>query len=200
MKSTTRHRHRECPYVHARETYSLRLSLAYAGKLVTIGIMGKRGTPRTPTAILKLRGSDLVAGRSNEPDALAGNLELLESVSASDEATRIFKRLATSLKAMRVLGSQDATALSILAATLAKGENAARQVSESGGDVIDSPHGKIVNPWSKIRDAALESSFKMLKEFGLTPATRSNVEAMKGKADKVSEMFNFSRIAYCGEV
>ena len=162
--------------------------------------MGKRGTPRTPTAILKLRGSDLVSSRANEPDALAGNLELLESVSVSDEATRIFKRLAKSLQAMRVLGSQDATALSILASTLAKGENAARQVFESGGDVIDSPHGKIVNPWSKIRDAALESSFKMLKEFGLTPATRSNVEAMKGKADKVSEMFNFSRKAYCGEV
>ncbi len=159
--------------------------------------MGKRGTPRTPTAILKLRGSDLVSSRANEPDALAGDLEALESVSSSDEATRIFKRLAKSLQAMRVLGSQDATALSILASTLAKGENAARQVFESGGDVIDSPHGKIVNPWSKIRDSALESSFKMLKEFGLTPATRSNVEAMKGKADKVSEMFNFSRIAYC---
>ena len=104
--------------------------------------MGKRGTPRTPTAILKLRGSDLVSSRANEPDALAGDLEALESVSSSDEATRIFKRLAKNLQAMRVLGSQDATALSILASTLAKGENAARQVFESGGDVIDSPHGK----------------------------------------------------------
>ena len=154
--------------------------------------MGKRGTPRTPTAILKLRGSDLVSSRANEPDALAGDLEALESVSSSDEATRIFKRLAKSLQAMRVLGSQDATALSILASTLAKGENAARQVFESGGDVIDSPHGKIVNPWSKIRDAALESSFKMLKEFGLTPATRSNVEA-KGAEFDALKFFDFGR-------
>lgn len=138
--------------------------------------MGKRGTPRTPTAILKLRGSDLVAGRANEPAALSGDLKVLDSVSSNAEATRIFKRLAESLQAMGVLGSQDSTALSILASTIAKGENAANQALATGGDVIESPHGQIVNPWSKIRDSTLDAAFKMLKDFGLTPAARSLVQ------------------------
>jgi len=143
--------------------------------------MGKRGTPRTPTAILKLRGSDLVAGRANEPAALSGDLKVLDSVSSNAEATRIFKRLAESLQAMGVLGSQDSTALSILASTIAKGENAANQALATGGDVIESPHGQIVNPWSKIRDSTLDAAFKMLKDFGLTPAARSLVQT-KGKS------------------
>ena len=70
----------------------------------------------------------------------------------------------------------DRYALGMWCASTARWQLSERMIRETGGPVIKSAEGNLVqNPWLWTANAAWEQMRKMFGEFGLTPAERSRL-------------------------
>jgi P27 family predicted phage terminase small subunit len=129
------------------------------------------GRKPTPTAILRLRGSELAAKRADEPSGSNGPPLLLPFVASNERARWYFDRLIEDLRRLGVYAAEDYAAHNNWAALMAEAERADAEVQRDGL-VIETAQGKWQNPMKKVRDDARAEASKIGKEFGLTPASR----------------------------
>lgn len=144
-----------------------------------------KGRKKEPTAALERRGSKKVAERKDEPPVLDGLI--LPADLEGTLAAVIFDQYAEMLKRTRVISRTDSMALELLARTYQEYHELDIYLKTNGlvGEVIneDGSVSKAQRPEVKIRAENRATLIKLLREFGLTPATRPNLKA-EGKTEK----------------
>lgn len=133
----------------------------------------KRGPKPTPIATLKLRGAyredrhgsdvDIVAGQANAPDDLP------------EDAREMWQRLAPDLAANGLLKSADALAFEVLCREAARWNRLEQQVVETGGPIIMVGGVPKTNPALREAQKARDAFMIIVREFGMTPSARRNV-------------------------
>ena len=135
--------------------------------------MGRRGPRPTPTAILKLRGSRR-AGRLGAVEPPPSRPRRPSSLSPG--AARAWNQIVPGLAAVGILAAVDATALVLLCESIALWQTATAEMNRIG--LIINADGRIRrNPYLLIASRAGDQMAKMLAEFGMTPSSRSRVQA-----------------------
>lgn len=143
--------------------------------------------PPKPTALKLLEGN---AGKrqlpKHEPRLAVGAPECPEWVTGSARAH--WSDIAQQLKLMGVATSADKYALGLMVDALGD-YIAAKKTLEEQGDTFTSEKGYVgVHPCVAIRTNAWERILKALREFGLTPSSRTRVASMgEGKRDEFED-------------
>lgn len=148
--------------------------------------MGKRGPPKTPTVILKNRGSWRAKTRGGEPDF--GTVKTLRRPSwLRKDAAKHWKEIVPHLEAIPgLLSKVDRLAIGMLCDSLAIYIKASKDI-EKNGIVID---GR-TNPATTVQQKAWMRFARLIREFGLSPASRAGLDVKteeKSDAD-VSRFF-----------
>lgn len=152
--------------------------------------MGRTGRPPTPTAVLKLRGSEHAIGRGDEPEGTASaEPRMLPAVEADPVARRYFDQLVADLKTMRLYAGEDYLSHNHYALAAAEFE-AAQAMVTAGGLVVETRNGERgLNPAIKAREIAADKLAKFCREFGLSPASRVGLKAdAKPKTNALAEI------------
>ena len=148
--------------------------------------MGKRGPPPGPTALKILRGNpgkrplndqepQPESGLPRCPDALTG------------VARDTWNQFAGQLGSCGVGTQLDAAALQLLCEATARYSDAAAKAAQFGpvwitpGKKGEPPIGKI-SPYVRVMDREREFIARMMREFGMTPSSRSSVKVDKPRA------------------
>lgn len=148
--------------------------------------MGQRGPKPQPTALKILRGNPgkrTLNKREPEPDDTPPTCP-----SHLDEVARTeWDKLIPILSRMRVLTEADYITLAALCQTYSRWISAQTELNKSGtaGMLYKTQSGYIqVSPLLQIVNTCADQLTKLCREFGLTPSSRSNVQAReKPKAD-----------------
>ena len=148
--------------------------------------MGKRGPAKTPTPILKARGSWLAATRNGEPQPDNGEPPCPEWLAAA--ALDAWQYLAPKLEAMGVLTRIDGNALSRYCELWGRWQKAADFLREHG-DVYPAKdaEGRVTGfeQWPQVNIVAKLGGelHRLEQQFGLTPASRAglSISANHGK-------------------
>ena len=143
--------------------------------------MGKRGPPRTPTATLAMRGSDLAPGRQKtEPVPEAGYPRMPAGL--DPDCTVEWRRLREELEPMGVVTRCDGSALERIVWLRVRCREQRKEAEKyaatgymykCGASWQAIPVVATLNKWH-------EALAKLEQQFGLTPASRSNVVVDKG--------------------
>ena len=139
--------------------------------------MGRRGPQKTPTAILKLHGSRKAEGRKNEPKP--ANAIPRCPAWLTGEGRKEWRRICPQLKRMGVLTKIDRTALGAFCKAYSRWLKAEREL-EKIGELIKSPSGySIQNPWLAISNKSMKQMLEIMREFGMSPASRAGLHVEK---------------------
>lgn len=138
--------------------------------------MGARGPAPLPTAIQELRGNPgKRALNRNEPQPARVAPRIPELVKADERARKHWKRMVPLLLKMRVLSEADGVALGSLCLDLSVLEQAQSKLQQSGL-LIRTKSGMLhQNPLLQIISDAADRVSKGLREFGMTPSSRSRI-------------------------
>lgn len=144
--------------------------------------MGRRGPPRKPTALLEASGATKLnparyADRASEPKPELLEVDKGKSLRPSfltKYAAEYWDDLVKLLSDSRVLSTSDTVALVQLAEAWGEWRDAHKKVRVDGSK-IPSEYRR----WDKANDRLL----KTLREFGMTPASRSLVQAIPKPPD-----------------
>lgn len=141
--------------------------------------MGRRGPPRTPTALLKAAGSRLAARRAPlEPQPGRGVPTMPATLGAP--ARRIWQAIAPVLDTMGVLTTADGASLARYCQTLADWHQLNRVIQRSGFTFktkTTAGHPTVkTRPEVGIRKGLAADLAKLEAQFGLTPAARASLE------------------------
>jgi P27 family predicted phage terminase small subunit len=129
----------------------------------------------TPTAIRIAQGNP--SGRPlplNEPKAATGAPPM--PLDLSPAAQMVWQELVPVLLSMGTLTTSDGDALAALCVQKALYQEAVEHYTRNGL-VIQSSQGMKKNPAVTIADAALKQYRALLGEFGMTPASRTRIQA-----------------------
>lgn len=146
--------------------------------------MGKRGPARTPTNLLKVRGSWLAERREDAAD-IAPQLPPCPSW-VRPEAAKHWDEIGGMLYGMGLMGAPYTLALALLVEALADYIRRAEQC-ETTPEVTETEKGSFPHPIFGMKDKAWDRVLKAAQQFGLTPATISQVTADKAKEDDPRE-------------
>jgi P27 family predicted phage terminase small subunit len=141
--------------------------------------MGLRGAAPTPTALKELRGNP---GRrplpENEPTTDPLSITPSSAIENDEVAKEFWYAVGNMTKAMNVAQESDRMALEILAMSLAEVRRAYIQLEERGRTVVYSNGVEQVSPYFSIMHKMMSQAMSIMKEFGMTPASRTRVKAM----------------------
>lgn len=147
----------------------------------------KRGPKPIPTAELKLRGSRWANGRPDEPQAPP----LSELPPCPDfvgePGGEMWAELGPRLIARGVMTEWDLRAFAVACASWT------RYVVMSGNE---REAGVTMGPACRSLDSAFDKVLKMLREFGLTPSSRSQVKAVSESTDSQSAFEGLINLAH----
>lgn len=135
--------------------------------------MGKRGPKKTPTIILRKRGSWLANTRKDEPEMPAGVPECPSWLRG--EAKQEWDRVVTLLQGRGILTKADGGALVCLCMAWLRFVQAESVLSREGLVVTTITGGTKAHPCVAISSTAWSQYIKACSLFGLSPADRSNV-------------------------
>ena len=133
--------------------------------------MGKRGPARTPTVILDQRGSRLVKKRQGEPqfDERAVRPKYLSKLEVE-----VWNRVAPKLAKQKVLTGADVATLGRYCQLFISYLKAQAFITANGIS-YEGPSGRKEWPEARARIQLAQELLRIEREFGLTPASRSNV-------------------------
>ena len=137
------------------------------------------GRPRIPTVTLSARGSRHAKGR-REPQPLPGKPRAPPGL--SDTARRAFRYYSRLLETTRVIQKIDAAAMELLACTYATWRECEDVIAREGMTYVAESGLIKKHPAVAIRAEAAAQLTRLLQQFGLTPASRSNVSPATGPA------------------
>lgn len=138
--------------------------------------MGKRGPAPKPSEQKRLEGTyrpDRAARNEPQPKVLIPSCP----VWLSPQARMEYRRVARLLMSLRVLTEADRAALVAYAHQYAKWVEAEQVVQRQGPVLVSDKGGMYLNPWQGVANMAFKNMAKMMAEFGMTPASRTRVEA-----------------------
>lgn len=138
--------------------------------------MGRRGPAPKPTAIKKLEGTyRRDRAPQNEPRPRVMIPPPPKWLHGA--ALREYRRAAKLLFKARVLTELDGAALAVYANEFALWREAVDALAVQGA-VVPGPGGQVrANPWQGIANTAFKNMRSIMAEFGMTPASRTRVEA-----------------------
>lgn len=144
--------------------------------------MGHRGPPRTPTSVLKLRGSWRGNARSDEPAPHAGRPACPDWLSEPERA--VWEQVVDLLAAMNVLTIADGAQLERYCRYYVRWRQCERVIAKFstdemlvGGLTNDGMRPVIRNAWSESHRLACELR-RIEGQFGLTPAARASLNVI----------------------
>lgn len=136
----------------------------------------KTGRPPKPTALKELAGNPGKRPLNhNEPKPQVIALECPEWITG--EGRKEYDRLAALLVSLRVLTEADAAGLAAYVYEYDAWIRAERLVRKEGSVLVSEKGGKYMNPRVGIANMHFKNMVKLMQEFGLTPASRSRIEA-----------------------
>lgn len=136
----------------------------------------KTGRPPKPTALKELAGNPGKRPLNRlEPKPKVEIPPCPSWLTAAGK--REYKRLAKLLVELRVITEADRLALGALTYQFSKWLEAEAMVSVEGRVLTSEKGGMYLNPWEGIANSAFKNMTVLLREFGLTPASRSRIEA-----------------------
>ncbi len=156
--------------------------------------MGKRGPARTPTRILKMRGSWRADAREGEPEPDASRPRCPAWL--RKEAKRAWKELIPQLEAMGILAKCDRNPLARYCQTLAQWKATEQWIMKHGDAYPEKDaRGKIIGlkEYPQVSRALRlsEALLRLEKQFGLTPAARADLAIEKHNPDENRGKNNF---------
>ncbi|HEY0009885.1 MAG TPA: phage terminase small subunit P27 family [Tepidisphaeraceae bacterium] len=135
-----------------------------------------RGRKPIPTAIKELNGNPgkrALNHNEPKPDAVIPPCPKHLSLEAKKEWRRITKELHT----LGIISKLDRAALAAYAQAWGRWCEAEEQL-RNHGPIVRSPSGfPIQNPYLAVANKAMEQIMKISSEFGLTPSSRSRIDA-----------------------
>jgi len=157
--------------------------------------MGKRGPQKTPTDILKLRGSRL-ADHRHDPEVEAGAPPCPAWL--SKETRAVWKQVIPHLRTMGVLAKSDGNALARYCGLWVRWKRAEKFLEDNGEVFITTTKAGEQYPiqWpqvSIVNTLAVELR-RLEQEFGLTPAARAGIN-VEVSSDKVAGVVRRDRTA-----
>lgn len=149
--------------------------------------MGKRGPAPKPTALKVLQGNP--GGRAlnrREPKPRTRRAKMPSHL--SEKAQIEWKRIERELRSMGLLASADSDALAMYCESYVTWMDAMEQVRKLG-TIVKSPSGyPIQNPYLAVANSAQKQMQQLLGQFGMTPASRTNLQAPESvSADPLDE-------------
>lgn len=141
--------------------------------------MGKRGPKRTPTAILKVRGSTRAASRKDEPEATLG--EPMKPDFLNKAASAEWDRVTVELREMGILTTADHAMLTVYCTAWAEFIEADAVVKEEGMTVTGAAGNPVIHPAVRIRNTAQDTIRRAADHFGLSPSARSSIKVQDKK-------------------
>jgi P27 family predicted phage terminase small subunit len=136
----------------------------------------KTGRPPKPTALKELAGNPGKRPLNhNEPKPQVIAIECPEWITG--EGRKEYERLATLLVTLRVLTEADAAGLAAYVYEYDAWVRAERLIRKEGSVLTGEKGGKYMNPRVGIANMHFKNMLKLMMEFGLTPASRSRIEA-----------------------
>ncbi len=144
--------------------------------------MGKRGPPRTPTSVLKFRGSWRGNARGDEPEPKRDRPECPDWLTGEERAA--WDRVVVLLESMHVLTVADGAQLERYCRYLVRWRQCERIIGKFTGDDLliggltnDGMRPVIRNAWSESHRLACELR-RIEAQFGLTPAARASLNVI----------------------
>lgn len=138
--------------------------------------MTPRGPKPTPRNLRIVRGTDR-PDRMNEREPIVPVSVPDPPDHLTDAEECVFREVGAKLARMRVMTEYDADALAILAVNTVRWREATQKVREMGM-IVKSPTGyPIQNPFLAIANKAQKTCLDVLTEFGMTPSSRTRVQA-----------------------
>lgn len=154
--------------------------------------MGKRGPPPKPRALKVVQGT---LRKDREPES---PVELEPGIpeppeGMGDEARRCWDRLVPVLVTVRILTVIDREALVMLCNSWAHYWYLQGVVEEEGFTYTSAKGNVLQHPAVSSMNKALENCLRLAREFGLTPASRSRIEALPKPPEDPSREFLFGK-------
>jgi P27 family predicted phage terminase small subunit len=150
--------------------------------------MGTRGPAPKPTALKKLAGNPGKRALNNaEPKPREGRPRMPAHM--GDVAAKEWKRLVKDLTAMGVLTSIDADALAMYCDTYARWVEASRALNTDGMIIFTEKGYPIQSPYLSIINQCIKTMQALLQQFGMTPASRTRLQAPETKDDDPFDEF-----------
>ena len=145
----------------------------------------RTGRPPKPTALKELAGNPGKRPLNRlEPTPRVEIPPCPKWLTGSER--RAYTQLAKQLVGLRVMTEVDGIALAELVHQLAKWLEAEKMVHAGGRVLVGEKGGMYLNPWESIANTALKNMNIMLREFGMTPASRSRIEAQPEEGTEMS--------------
>lgn len=146
--------------------------------------MGKRGPKKTPTVTLKIRGSEVVKERLQEPQPRGSVGDCPDWLGEHGRAKWL--ELFAVLQPLGLLTSADADALAAYCEAWQDFRGALEVIENQGAEIFGSKGNLVANPAVHRKQSAFARMNKLAGEFGLTPAARAGLHAVpqKDAADK----------------
>lgn len=152
-----------------------------------------RGRKRTPTAILKFRGSRSANARRDEPTPEPGIPSM--PVPLDGEALRCWNDLAPKLSAMGVLAVIDGIALARYCRLWGRWTEAESFIAEHGMTLVTTKKsGQTTHSlYPQVRQAArlAEELLRLEREFGLTPSSRAGLRVTAREPERDSSKLKY---------
>ena len=150
--------------------------------------MGARGPQPKPTALAKLQGNP---GKRPLPKNEPQPKRVLPRVPShlSDEGKKEWRRISRKLYDLGVLTEVDLDALASYCEHWATWKQATAMMRQEGL-VVETPNGYLQpSPWINIADKAFKNVLALLREFGMTPSSRTRVKVEKSEGPSEFEQF-----------
>jgi len=156
--------------------------------------MGQRGPKKTPTAVLAARGSRRAKDKSRQGEPHPEVVIPKHPIWVSPKAKKYWKEIAPMLADYGVITNWDRIALALLVDTLAD-YIAAKKLIVKHGEITPSKKDAVYQyPAVGIKNRTFENVLKLCREFGLTPASRSNVQIEKASDPKENPKARFFKV------
>jgi len=143
--------------------------------------VGKRGPKPTPTAIRKARGNPGKRPLNQHEPQPEGKLPKCPTYLKGD-AQKAYRAFAKHLTDTGIAKAMDVTALELLCGSYALYVDALQKVLEVGPVWLEKGESKIpkfaYSPYWAVKNREWKNVLSILREFGMTPSSRSNVQVL----------------------
>lgn len=145
---------------------------------------------RKPTAIKIAQGTAQKHRLNpNEPTPPVAIPEPPGPVVSSPVALEEWNRITPILSDQGLISHLDMTELGMYCLNFARWLEAEEHIQTQGAVVPGVKAAEIINPWLKISRSAQDAMHTFLRQFGMTPASRGNVTAVKKEIDNPLAQF-----------
>ena len=150
--------------------------------------MGRRGPKKTPTAILKLRGSHHLSDRKGEALDVPGDPVRPAVLDGDGEACAMWDRMCSRMRGQQILSEAWAETLGALC--LAWGRLVRAEVEAAGQPLVNDDGRK--NQVHSIAREIRDEFSRLARDFGLTPASKADVKASDKTPQRNSKSRHFA--------